>query len=308
MTFAQKVKSELCAAEFGSADSDAKCCEKAELYGLLLYCRRFSYSGISVQTEHSEAAKKVLELLEELYNIKPEQTYVTRSDGREAECLSIEREQDLNLLLSDLGHDNKSVTLRINRANIENECCNAAFLRGVFLACGSIVDPGKDYHLEFVSPHIRLGRDLADLMSEYGLEPKTIVRKGNFVVYFKDSEKIEDVLTFMGAVQSSLELMNIKVYKDLRNKVNRVTNCETANISKTVNAAVQQIDAINKLVSIDGYERLPEELRDIAKIRLDNPEASLRELAQIAGISRSGVNHRLNRIVEMAKKQAQQSR
>lgn len=306
MTFAQKVKSELCAAEFQSADPGGRCCEKALLYGLLLFSRRFSYTGISVQTEHSEAAKKVSDLLEKLYNIKPERSSVTRSDRREAECLTVEREEDLNRLLSDFGHDRKSVTLRINRANIENECCNAAFLRGVFLACGSIVDPGKDYHLEFVSPHIRLGHDLADFMSEYGLEPKTIVRKGNFVLYFKDSEKIEDVLTFMGAVQCSLELMNIKVYKDLRNKVNRVTNCETANISKTVNAAVQQIDAIKRLIAADGFDSLPEELRDIAKIRLDNPEASLRELAQIAGISRSGVNHRLNRIMEMAKKQARE--
>jgi cell division protein WhiA len=300
LTFAQKVKSELCAAECknGSVDG-SRCCEKAELYGLLLYCRRFSQTGVTVQTEHLDVAQKAAELLEKLYHIEPVQKNVVRGDGRSAVCVSIEREADLNRLFTAFGHDGKNVTLRINRANIENECCGAAFLRGVFLACGSIVDPGKDYHLEFVSPHIRLGRDLADFIGELGPEPKTIVRKGNFVVYFKDSEKIEDVLTFMGAVQRSLELMNIKVYKDLRNKVNRVTNCETANIGKTVNAAGQQLEAINKLIAAKGYEFLPEELREVAKIRLDNPDASLRELAQIAGISRSGVNHRLSRIMEM---------
>jgi hypothetical protein len=128
------------------------------------------------------------------------------------------------------------------------------------------------------------------------------VRKGNLVIYFKDSGQIEDILTFMGAVRCSLELMNIKVYKDLRNKVNRVTNCETANIGKTVDASTQQIEAIKKVVAVKGYDLIPEELREIAKIRLENPDSSLRELAEMAKISRSGVNHRLRRIMEIAQK------
>ncbi len=303
MTFAHNVKSELCAAEFLAEDgSESLCCEKAELYGILLYCRRFSQTEVAVQTEHWEIAQVVDMLLTKLYHIATFQKTVRRSDGRIIDCQSIEKKSDLNRLFKEFGHDDKNVALRINRANIENDCCNAAFIRGVFLACGSIVDPGKDYHLEFVSPHIRLGRDLADFLGELGFVPKTIVRKGNFVVYFKDSEQIEDILTLMGAVQRSLELMNIKVYKDLRNKVNRVTNCETANITKTVDASVQQIEAINKLIRSKGYDYLPEELREIAKIRLENPDSSLRELAQLAGISRSGVNHRLHRIIEIVKK------
>jgi cell division protein WhiA len=297
LTFAYKVKSELCAATRAAA-----CCEKAELYGFLLYGRRFSPSGIAIQTEHWEAVGAMSALLGSRYAVLPAQKTIRRGDGRSFDSLSIENPPDIAHIFEVFGHDEKNITLRINRANLENECCNAAFLRGVFLACGSVIDPGKDYHLEFVAPHIRLGRDLADLLSELSFEPKTIVRKGNFVVYFKDSEQIEDILTLMGAVQRSLELMNVKVYKDLRNKVNRVTNCETANITKTVDAAAPQLAAINKLIAKRGYAALPEELREIAKFRLENPDASLRELATMAGISRSGVNHRLRRLMDIAQK------
>lgn len=297
MTFAYNVKSELCADKF-----ENECCAKAMLYGILLYGRHFSQTGFIVQTEHNEVLQTASGLLADIYRVKPEVKSVLRSDGRHIENLSVENTYDVSRLFEAFGHSGKNLTLRINRANIENECCNAAFLRGVFLVCGSVVDPGKDYHLEFVSPHIKLGRDLADFMVEIGLEPKTIVRKGNFVIYFKDSGQIEDILTLMGAVRSSLELMNIKVYKDLRNKVNRVTNCETANISKTIDASSQQIEAIKKVVAVKGYDLIPEELREIAKIRLENPDLSLRELAEMSKISRSGVNHRLKRIMEIAHK------
>lgn len=297
MTFAYKVKKELC-----SIEKERNCCAKAELYGLLLFGRLFSEKGFMLQTEHEEIINTAAELLKKLYNINPIIKTIKRGDGRDIESLNVDDIDDAFRIFDDFGHSVKSVTLRINRANIENECCNAAFLRGVFLVCGSVVDPEKDYHLEFVSPHIKLGCDLVDFMAELGLEPKTIVRKGNFVVYFKDSEHIEDMLTLMGAVQNSLELMNIKVYKDLRNKVNRVTNCETANIGKTVDAATSQIEAIKKIIAVKGFKYLPEELREIAQVRLDNPDSSLRELAKYAKISRSGVNHRLQRIIEMAEK------
>ncbi|HEX2937411.1 MAG TPA: DNA-binding protein WhiA [Ruminiclostridium sp.] len=297
MTFAYKVKTELC-----SVEPSSECCKKAEMYGFLLYGRMFSKTGISVQTEHFEVAVSMAKLLSNLFDIEPAQKTSRRADGRITDCISIENESKISYIFDSFGHGNNKVALRINRANIENECCSSSFLKGVFLSCGSIVDPEKDYHLEFVSSHLRLGQDFADYLSELGFEPKTIVRKGNFVVYLKDSEQIEDILTLMGAVHCSLELMNIKVYKDLRNKVNRVTNCETANITKTVDAAARQLEAINKLTGKKGYGCLPEELREIAKLRLDNPDASLSELAKMAGISRSGVNHRLQRILNLAEK------
>ncbi len=297
MTFAYHVKSELCETAFRN-----QCCKKAALYGILIFGRLFSHSGFIMQTENDEVLHTTYDLLLGLYHIKPKVKSVIRTDGRRFEHLTVEDKSDAGRLFEAFGHSEKNLTLRFNRANIENDCCSAAFLRGVFLVCGSVVNPGKDYHLEFVCPHMKLGRDLADFMEELGLEPKTIVRKGNFVIYFKDSGQIEDVLTFMGAVKSSLELMNIKVYKDFRNKANRVTNCETANIGKTVDAASQQIEAIKKVLSKKGSELIPEELREIAKLRLENSDATLRELAEIAKISRSGVNHRLRRIMEIAQK------
>lgn len=292
MTFAQKVKNELCTQTAVNA-----CCRRAELYGLLLFGRLFSPKGMLVQSENREIIDRAASLLSGL-GAAAVPSVSSRGEGRPVLALHIHG----GGLFESFGHSGQSVTLRLNRANLENDCCNAAFLRGAFLICGSMVDPAKDYHLEFVSPHLKLGSDLADLLQELSFEPKTIVRKGNFVVYFKESGQIEDMLTLMGAVHSSLELMDIKVYKDLRNKVNRVTNCETANIGKTVYAASEQIEAIRRLFASPG-ETLPEELREMARIRLEYPDASLRELAALAGISRSGVNHRLKRIVEIAKNQ-----
>lgn len=297
MTFAYKVKSELC-----DITVDNDCCKKSELYGFLLFGRQFSNAGITALTEHIKVAATISKLLNDMYGVKPLQKTSTYGNKRISDYISIETKVDVEYLMNEFGHSINNVTLRLNRANIENECCNAAFMRGVFLSCGSIVDPGKDYHLEFVAPHIRLGMDLADFMSEIGFEPKTIVRKGNFVIYFKESEQIEDMLTLMGSIHCSLELMNIKVYKNLRNKVNRVTNCETANIGKTIDAAARQIEAINELMAARPHTDIPRELLEISKLRIDNPDASLSELAKIAGISRSGVNHRLQRILKLADK------
>lgn len=301
MTFAFNVKNELC-----SADIENDCCKKAFLYGSLLYGRLFSWNGFVIQSEHDGVIKCIKVLLLQIYGIKSKIRKITRTDGHSTVSLTVNDSLDAERLFESFGHSGKNVSRRINRANIENECCASAFLKGVFLICGSVVDPVKDYHFEFVSPHIKLGQDLADFLVELGFEPKTIVRKGNFVVYFKDSEQIEDILTLMGAVRSSLELMNVKVYKDLRNKVNRVTNCETANIGKTVDAATLQIEAIKRIIAAKGYDYIPEELREVAKIRLDNPDSSLRELAKIAKISRSGVNHRLRRIIEISEKLGKQ--
>lgn len=313
MTFARKVKSELCSyhsceqptnedktSSCENTDIMNLCCSKAELYGLLLFAKNFSIDGISLQTENIDVANKTDDLINDLFGIVVTKNSVDRGSQKTYEVITVNKGKDIKKIFDSYSHNINEVALRINRANIENECCCSAFLRGVFLACGSVVDPEKDYHMEFVTPHLKLGNDLADFMIENGLKPKTVVRKGNFVVYFKDSSQIEDTLTFMGAVQNSLELMNIKCYKDLRNKVNRETNCETANIGKTVNAAVCQIDAINTLMARKDYDSISEELREIARVRLENPEDSLRELAEKIGISRSGVNHRLNKIVEMA--------
>ena len=178
----------------------------------------------------------------------------------------------------------------------------AAFLSGAFLACGAVSDPEKGYRVEFATQHQPLADDLAALLAEYLAPPKRTVRRNDYLLYYKESENIEDLLTYLGAPKSSLELMEVKIVKELRNRVNRATNCETANISKTVNAALSQIEDIRLIEASGGIGSLDEELRELARLRLQNPDMSLRELGQAltSPISRSGVNHRLRRISEYA--------
>lgn len=298
MSYAHDVKIELC--EKVPQDANGR---HAQAYGLLLFGRHFGPKGISLRTEHARVAACCASLLDALFAVQPAQCMRTRADGRSYMELSVHPPARAMELFTSFGYDLRTVSLRINRANMETEENVRDFLRGAFLSCGSVVDPEKDYHLEFVTPHLNLGKDLTCLLEEQGFEPKNIWRGGKFIVYFKDSGQIEDLLTYMGAVRQSLELMNIKVYKDLRNKVNRVTNCETANIGKTVNAASEQVAAIKRLMETHGYEQMPEELREMARLRLAHPDMSLRELGTLLEqpLSRSGVNHRLRKIMEFAK-------
>lgn len=167
-----------------------------------------------------------------------------------------------------------------------------------------MTNPEVDYHLEFSVPFLNLSRDLVTLLRELGLSAKQARRAGGYVVYFKESESIEDCLTLMGATSAALELMGVKMVKDIRNNINRVTNCESANIDKTVAAAAVQSEALRKIERTVGLDALPEELREIAYLRLENPELSLRELGEALDrpLTRSGVNHRLRRILEFAEK------
>ena len=295
MSFSHDVKTELCGilpeGSFG---------KKAELYGLLLFSRALTPSSAIVQTEHEGTACLAERLLRELYQIEPQKKAAGRA-GRRA-LVAVSAGGAAPRIYRSFGYDEKTVSLRINRANMETEADAAAFVRGAFLACGTVENPDNYYHMEFVTPFLNLSRDLSRMLSDAGFEPKNAARKGNYVVYFKESEQIEDLLTYMGATRQSLELMNIKIYKDLRNKVNRVTNCETANIGKTVNASALQMEAIRNIQNAMGLDALPEELREIAQLRLDHPEVSLRELGGLTGtpLSRSGVNHRLRKIMEFA--------
>lgn len=200
------------------------------------------------------------------------------------------------------GHTAGAATTRINRANITDDCCYAAFLRGAFLACGTVTDPRKNYHLEFVVSHKKLCLDLMKLMEELSLTPKYIMRKGNHIIYFKDSESIEDVLTVIGASNAALEIMGIKIEKDVKNSVNRKLNFEMSNLSKTVNASTVQMAAIKKIISKHNVGWLPPNLREIAVLRIENPDVTLKELGEMLSVplSRSGVNHRLKKLIEIA--------
>lgn len=178
-------------------------------------------------------------------------------------------------------------------------------LRGAFLTCGTVNNPSKGYHLEFVVPYTNLSRDLERFIAdcdELSVSPKRITRNSTQVIYFKDSESIEDILAAMGAVNSCLELMGVKMYKDMRNNVNRKLNFENANLDKTIDAATKQIEAIEHIKKTVGLSYLSDELRELAVLRTDNPDMSLRELGESlkSPLSRSGVNHRLKKLCSIA--------
>ncbi|MEE0443496.1 MAG: DNA-binding protein WhiA, partial [Acutalibacteraceae bacterium] len=201
-------------------------------------------------------------------------------------------------------HAVNSISLRINRGVFEDDECYGSFLRGVFLSCGSIANPDKNYHLEFVIPFHNLSLDLLKILTDFGLKAKLILRKYSYVVYLKDSESIEDLLTLMGAVNSSLELMGIKIQKDVRNKINRQMNFESANMSRSIEAGLAQVEAIEIIEKKQGLDSLSDELKEVAILRRENPDMSLKQLGEnlTVPISRSGVNHRLMKIMEIADK------
>jgi len=293
LSFSSNVKDELVSNQIIS-----DCCLKAQAYGLVLFGRTFSPRSISFLSEHISSAQIYADSLLEQTGIKP----LVDIDTNKKKKVKIRTAAERIKIFEYFGHSANDLTLRINRANISNDCCFNAFIRGAFISCGTVTSPEKNYHLEFVVPHLKLCMDFINLLDEMNLCPKQIARNGSNIIYFKDSESIEDILTLMGATSSSLELMGIKMQKDMINKVNRKINFEVANLSKTVNASIQQINAINLIDSTIGLNQLPSALKEIAIIRRDNPEISLKELGELLSkpISRSGINHRLKRIVDIA--------
>lgn len=272
-------------------------------YGLFLFSRTFSSSSVSIQTESPYVLELYCRLMRSFAGVTPKISSSTpKSSIKRTYSASLESIEDCIKVLDLFHHQSDEIILRVHGENIDSLAGIACFVRGAYLACGSISDPVRGYHLEFSTPHQKLARDLARLMEELGITPKLTQRKGSHILYLKESEYIEDLLTAMGAVHSSLELMNIKIYKDLRNKANRVTNCETANIEKTVVAASVQAQDIQYILEKRGMDFLPEELKEIALLRLNNPDLSLRELGGLLKepISRSGVNHRLKRLSKIA--------
>lgn len=296
MSFTSDVKSELCKIKTPT------CCKISECYGILLFGRAFSHDAISLATENEEVVDRLTMLLRRCYSVQP--TISGGGNKKDFFVVSVPRREQREAILNSLGYYGfQTGDTMIKRQNIEEDCCKNSFLRGAFLACGLISDPKKEYHAEFPVYKEGLANELFDLLQEIGLEPKRSNRGKNPIIYFKESEHIEDLLTTMQATNHTLELAGIKVYKDMRNHYNRLNNCETANISKTVNAAVAQNNAILALEAAGALERLSEELQAAAKLRQEHPEATLKELCEIAGsgITKSGLNHRLNRLITLAK-------
>jgi len=297
MSFSSQAKLELC-----RVPADRYCCARAEVYGALLFGFSFRPDEVRVVTENPELPPRLSRLLKWVFGFDfDRRPLVYPTEGKQTLVLSDGFK--LEALLDDLGYGTESgVALRLNNAVLENECCPAAFLRGAFLTGGSMSDPEKKYHLELSTPHQQLGREVLTLLREAGFMPNAVTRAGHGVLYLKASEQIEDFLTTAGAPRAALRLMETTVEKDLRNRVNRKVNCETANLTKTVAAAMRQRDAITRLRASPQWETLPLTLREAAELRLAYPEEPLTELCARFDppLGRSGLNHRLRKLMELA--------
>ena len=302
MSFSSETKNELCRV------MPQRCCRKAECYGLLLFGRNFSPSAVSITTENLAAARLAAQLAAEVTGAIMEVSEPRALKNDAAACtVSAAGPGQAAKVLACFGHTGREISLRVGLSNLENDCCPAAFLRGAFLACGSVTAPQSEYRIEFAVPFMNLANDLAGCIRdvlELDLEPRVARRKGAFVVYVKGGARVADFLTYLGAPNAAMELLQVRMLKDLRNTVNRQTNFETANLEKTASAAAQEVLAIEKIERRGKLSALPEELRELALLRLRYPEMSLRELGrQLSGpLSRSGVHHRLRRILEFAEK------
>ncbi len=287
MSFSSEVKTELC-----KIKSQKSCCLLAECAGMLLFSRRLNADKISFYTEYDYVADHLCYIMKKRMKITAEHIITDGGINK----VTVQNAADRKAIVSQL-KDGEKPSDRF----LKNDCCVSAMLRGIFLACGSITDPNKEYRMEFVCPSRLMAQYLFGFLSGLIENPKMAERDGVYYVYYKNSESIEDMLTTVGAVNASLSVMEIKVVKNMRNKVNRISNFENANFVKTVHAAVDQNDAIEKIIAAGLLDTLTEQLRDTALLRRDNPDASLSQLCSISGCSRSGLNHRLNRLVEIAK-------
>ena len=298
MSFSAQVKRELC-----KNAPDKPCCALAELYGALLFGQQFTFSCIRVVSENQAVVHRLSVLMKAAFGFGFDMKITPEARGGKT-VLTIGNRGKIETMMEAFGQSREnSLAVHLNFAVIEEDCCKASLLRGAFLSGGSITDPEKDYHLELVTPHLSLGNELSALMTEVGLPPRMTMRKSNRVVYLKVSELIEDFLIMTGAPAASIKLMGAKVEKDFRNNINRKVNCETANLTKTVEASGEQSEAIEKLARSGVLGTLPGPLRETARLRLQHPEATLNELSALhsPAIGRSGLNHRLRKLVAISR-------
>ena len=296
MSFSGTVKEEL-----ATQISPARHCQLAELAALIHFsgCTVEDGQHLGLETENEAVARKCFTIFNKTFNID---NVVT--DGKGRLLPDDESETKVIQALHLRGSDGRTIMPEapVSSLLIKNSCCARAYLRGAFLSIGSMSDPEKSYHLEFVCSERLQAEQLKDIIQEFQIEAKVIKRKKYDVVYLKEGAAIVDLLNVMGAHISLMNLENLRIVKEMRNSINRRVNCETANISKTVTAASKQIEDILLVRDKYGFENLPDNLRQMAEIRLEYPDAALKELGEYLEptVGKSGVNHRLRRLSEIA--------
>ena len=294
MSFAGDVKTELCRAPLSR-----KCCAQAEAYGVLLYCNTFQAGEVRIVTENEAFARRLPALFKKAFRL----TFDRLPDGNGKQVFAVTAPDKLAVIHQAFGTDPTALALHVNFAMLEEHCCRSAFLRGAFLAGGSVTDPRKGYHLELVTSHAQASRELLALLADMGRQPGQTTRNGSQVTYFKSSDQIEELLTLMGAPVSAMALMNAKAEKELRNGVNRRVNCEAANLDKAVDAAQEQLEAIRRLYELDRVEGLSAPLKETIILRETYPELTLSQLAEEFDppITKSCLNHRLRKLMELSR-------
>ena len=308
MSFSSETKNEL--ARVKEVDKKNK---QAELSAIVRMAGSIQIAGlrkinIKITTELNSVARRIFKLLKKEFGIN---TTISVNKNQmlkrnNSYVLTVKSESGAEILLKKLGiledRDGFFPTNCVPKLVFDDDSLKKSYIRGAFLGGGSISDPEKNYHMEFVANHEDYANSLKDLINSLGFNSKIVARKNSFVVYLKESEQISDLLSMIGAYQALLSLQNTKVVKEMRNNVNRIVNCETANLSKTVNAAVRQVENIKLIQNKIGISSLPENLQEIALLRVEHEEMSLKELGEMLNppISKSGVNHRLKKIEQIA--------
>jgi DNA-binding protein WhiA len=298
ISFSGSAKAEICRTLPGR-----NCCALAECFGILLFANSFTRENIKIVTESREFAYNLPRLFDKAFGLDFDSFPSMESPGKLT--FHIYAPEKIQVIMDAFGFDREdTVALHVNLPVVEEDCCKHAFLRGAFLAGGSVTDPGKGYHLEFATTHFSVSRECNVLMQEVmGFYFKMAERSGGQVLYLKQSDQIADFLTYLGAPVASMGILEARLEKELNNKVNRRCNCDDANTSKVVEAAQEQLNAIQMIKDRGNFDKLPLKLQQAANAREKNPEASLTELAAMMEppITKPAMNHRLKRLVELAK-------
>lgn len=309
MSFSLEIKEEL-----ETRIDTAKHCQIAEFAAIMAFCgkvrrRAGGLMGLELTTENEVVRRKVVELAIKAFSAS-EESFKVEYEGKNNRIIHIfinDEKLIAKILMAIKWCDDNFTVVEpvfVNHRIIQKECCKRAFIRGAFLAAGSISDPNKSYHYEIVCEYEEDAVQMQELLKFFNLDAKIIQRKRNYVTYIKEGNNITDVLNIMGAFVSQMKLYNVMILKGMRNDVNRKVNCETANLNKTIEAAVKQIRDIEYVRDTVGLESLSDGLREVAEIRLKNPDMKLKDIGELLNppVGKSGVNHRLRKISELAQK------
>ena len=307
MSFTKMVKDEMARIEDGE-----KCCQLAELKSLIkmagnVHIDADYHLSLTLETENPAIARRAYRLAKNLFNLKHEVSIKRRTRLKKSTLYVIRLLPQIGTkkALKTLGIElkPKGYEIKWDSDILKKRCCHRSYLRGVFLGSGSVSNPEqKTYHLEIVVKELTHHKVVCELMRNFGLNPKSFIKRQKHMIYLKESEQIVDFLNIIGAHAALLSFEGVRVKKEVRNRVNRIVNCETANLNKTIDASIKHVEAIRLLERNPGLDKLPDSLKEVARLRLENPDLSLKELGELMNpvISKSGVNHRLRRLQKIA--------